>query len=145
MDTKENKGHTCCRKKTLGKTTCWLKVPRVVSVQCCRLGPVIRRSNEVKLASAKFRLGRGSFSFLLYLRTHPISPEKRIATGERDYRPWRHVSIMREVRCSDPFFARRTLSCFCTSEGKVTVLFFPPWCDFYTIFEAETSYSPKSC
>lgn len=90
----------------------------------CRLGPVIRRSNEVKFASAKFRLRQGSFSFLLYLRTHPISPEKRITTGERDYRPRRRVSIMREVRRFDPFLAKSILSCFRTSEGKITISFF---------------------
>lgn len=118
----ENKGRICCSKKTLGKTTCQLKAPRVVPR--CRLGSVIRRSNEVKFASAKFRLRQGSFSFLLYLRTHPISLEKRITTGERDYRPRRRVSIMREVRRSDPFLAKRILSCFRTSEGKITISFF---------------------
>lgn len=31
---------------------------------------------------------------------------------------------MREVRCSDPFLVRRILSCFRTSEGKITISFF---------------------
>lgn len=76
IDMGKNKGRTCCQKKTLGKTTFWLKALRVVSVPCCRLNPVIRWSNEVKLASAKFRLGQESFSFLLYLRTHILFPRK---------------------------------------------------------------------
>lgn len=142
VDTEENKDCTCCRKKTLGKTTCWLKAPRVVFVPCCRLSPVIRWSNEVKLANAKFRLGRGSFSFLLYFKTHPISPEKRIATGERNYRPRRRVSIMREVRYFDPFLARRILSCFPTNEGNVTISFF----HLSTTFRnAKMSYSYRRC
>lgn len=138
---KENKGRTCCRKKTLGKTTYWLKAPRIVFVPCCRLGPVIRRSNEVKLASAKFRLGRESCFFLLYFRTHPISSEKRIATDERDYRLRRRVSIMWEVRCPDPFLGRRILSCY--KRRKSNYFVFSLRCNFYTIFEAKTSYLPK--